>query len=217
MNLRFFASALLVISLCASSTAFGEQPTVGYLDTLVLKDVGDGRQFDLVNDYRYVDSRGVEWKVPSGTRVNGASIPSYLWSIVGGPWEGKYRNASVIHDYFYGQRKYASEEIHWVFYDAMRKSNVGIVKAKLMYWAVLRFNPKWKAVTYEKQPCPPTSAMRCRPVLADDAGTNIRYELVTPQFDEAALKKAEEFIKRADPSDEDIRDSALTERSLAPQ
>lgn len=214
MTFHLFTTLWLSV-LTSAGVAIRPQPTAGYLDTLVLKDVGDGRQFEVVGNYRYVDSRGVEWKVPGGVKVNGASIPRYLWSIVGGPWEGNYRNASVIHDYFYDQHEYASDEIHWVFYDAMRKSDVGIVKAKLMYWAVLRFNPRWEAVTYEKQPCPPTSSRRCLPVLADEAGTYVRFQLVTPRFDEAELKKAAALIERNNPADEEIRDSALAQRTLA--
>jgi Protein of unknown function (DUF1353) len=42
--------------------------------------------------------------VPAGAIVGGASIPQVFWSIIGGPFEDKYREASVIHDYYCEQK-----------------------------------------------------------------------------------------------------------------
>ena len=163
-TLRLIGAVISVVaSLCDYVAAEGK-----YLDELVLRDVGDGRQFELVNEYRCSDSRNTLWTVPKRTVVNGASIPSYLWSIVGGPWEGKYRNASVIHDYFFDRKQYDSDSVHWVFYDAMITSGVDKVKAKVMYFAVLRFNPAWKAIELlrlrarrDRKVLQDTTAMQC--------------------------------------------------------
>ena len=38
------------------------------------------------------------WTAPKGAKVDGASIPQLFWTPIGGPFEGKYRYASVIHD-----------------------------------------------------------------------------------------------------------------------
>src|SRR5439155_10768396 len=61
----------------------------------------DGRTMTLITELRYTDPQGVVWVAPIGSVVDGASIPRYLWSIMGGPFEGKYRNASVLHDVAY--------------------------------------------------------------------------------------------------------------------
>src|SRR3954449_8919126 len=58
----------------------------------------DGRSMTLLNELRYTDPDGVVWIAPAGSNLDGASIPRSLWSLMGGPFEGKYRNASVLHD-----------------------------------------------------------------------------------------------------------------------
>ena len=75
----------------------------GYFDgNPVTKWNEDGRTMTLITELRYTDPQGVVWVAPIGSVVDGASIPRYLWSIMGGPFEGKYRNASVLHDVAYG-------------------------------------------------------------------------------------------------------------------
>lgn len=39
--------------------------------------------------------------IPKGFITDFASIPRVLWSAVGGPAEGKYRKAAVVHDFLY--------------------------------------------------------------------------------------------------------------------
>jgi Protein of unknown function (DUF1353) len=58
----------------------------------------DGRNMRLEEDFAYVDTRGKRWHAGKGSIVNGASIPHALWSVIGGPFEGPFRNASVVHD-----------------------------------------------------------------------------------------------------------------------
>jgi hypothetical protein len=94
-------------------------------------------------EYSYIDPRGEAWTVPKGTRVDGASIPKVFWSIIGGPWDGKYRNASVIHDYFCVKKERGWQNTHKVFYEGMKTSGVGEVTALTMYYAVYRFGPRW--------------------------------------------------------------------------
>ena len=58
---------------------------------------------------------------------------------MGGPFEGNYRNAAVIHDQFcadsdHGLRTW--QDVHRMFYFAMRASGVAEVQAKVLYAAV---------------------------------------------------------------------------------
>lgn len=112
---------------------------------LVLEEVSDGNSaaFKLVEDFTFVDSGARIWTAPRGTIVNGASIPKYFWSIIGGPWSGHYRRASVIHDHFCQTRSRSWIDVHRVFYEAMIASGVSEIKAKLMYFAVYRYGPRW--------------------------------------------------------------------------
>src|SRR3979490_535689 len=90
----------------------------------------DGRTMTLLNELRYTDPKGVVWIAPAGSEVDGASIPRALWSFFGGPFEGKYRNASVLHDVAYDQKNHPPAEVDRMFYNAMRCSGVGPVESK---------------------------------------------------------------------------------------
>jgi hypothetical protein len=105
----------------------------------------DGRNMTLLNELRYTDPDGVVWIAPSGSVVDGASIPRSLWSLMGGPFEGKYRNASVLHDVSYDQHTKPWQVCDRMFYNAMRCSGVGAVEAGTMYYALRKFGRHWKA------------------------------------------------------------------------
>jgi hypothetical protein len=105
----------------------------------------DGRNMTLLSELRYTDPDGVVWIAPSGSAVDGASIPRSLWSLMGGPFEGKYRNASVLHDVSYDQHTKPWQECDRMFYNAMRCSGVSAVEAGTMYYALRKFGRHWKA------------------------------------------------------------------------
>jgi hypothetical protein len=104
----------------------------------------DGVTMVLLNELRYTDPYGQVWVAPAGSRVNGASIPRAFWSIIGGPFEGKYRNASVLHDVAYEEQKVSPQEADLMFYNAMRCAGVGAATAKTMYYVLLRHGRHWK-------------------------------------------------------------------------
>ena len=105
----------------------------------------DGRTMTLLSELRYTDPQGVVWIAPAGSQVDGASIPRSLWSLMGGPFEGKYRNASVLHDVSYDQKTRPWSECDRMFYNAMRCSGVSAVEAGTMYYALRKFGHHWKA------------------------------------------------------------------------
>ena len=189
-----FAIVLFFLS-CGS---FGSPSLGEYLDKLRLEDVGDGRKFKLLGEYKYKDPKGTIWVVPEGVIVDGASIPEPFWSIVGSPWSGKYRNASVIHDYFFDRKKYSSESVHRVFYDAMLTSGVPILKAKIMYFAVVRFNSRWEQSDF----LPECNArwVNCYPVLAGEPIT-VRIDV---DFVKSELEAAEAYIRATNLPVEDV-------------
>ena len=118
-----------------------------YVGELILQPLPDGRHMRLLKPFGFVDSNGRAWPVPKGTIVDGASIPRAFWSIVGGPFEGKYRNASVIHDYYCDVRTRTWEATDRVFYDAMISSGVDDREAKILYSAVVVGGPRWDLQT----------------------------------------------------------------------
>lgn len=104
----------------------------------------DGVTMVLLNELRYTDPYGEVWVAPAGSRVDGASIPRPFWSLIGSPFSGKYRNASVLHDVAYEQQNRPWEEVDRMFYNAMRCSGVGAVTAKTMYYSLRRHGRHWK-------------------------------------------------------------------------
>ena len=119
----------------------------------------DGRDMTLVEPFAYVDAAAVRWDAPAGAVVNGASIPRPFWSVIGGPFEGRFRNASVVHDVACVERSRPWRQVHRMFYEACRCGRVGAVKAKTMYYAVYHFGPRWRLAgrsLRDETPPPPT-------------------------------------------------------------
>jgi hypothetical protein len=120
-----------------------------YLGKLVLELLPDGRRMRLFTPFGFRDKDGKEWKVPADAVIDGASIPAALWSLSGGPYEGKYRDASVIHDWYCSIRTEPWEKTHRVFYEAMLVSGVSERRAKLMYLGVRFGGPRWSSMDSE--------------------------------------------------------------------
>ena len=104
----------------------------------------DGREMTLVEPFAYVDPRALRWEAPAGAVVNGASIPRAFWSLIGGPFEGRFRNASVVHDVACEERLRPWRDVHRMFYEACRCGGAAAVTAKTMYYAVFHFGPRWR-------------------------------------------------------------------------
>ena len=119
-------------------TDFGQ-----YFGQLILRPLEDGRRMQLTEVFGFNDANDVRWIVPKDAVIDGASIPSSLWSVLGGPFEGLYRDASVVHDYYCSVRLKPWRQVHRVFYDAMRASGVSELRAKVMYAAVRFGGPRW--------------------------------------------------------------------------
>lgn len=121
-----------------TSSEFGQ-----FNGPLIFEALDDGRLMQLVQPYSFTDASGKEWKVPKGAKVDGASIPRLLWTFIGGPFEGKYRDASVIHDFYCDIRTEPWRTVHHVFYLGMRASGVSKTKALYMYAGVYFRGPRW--------------------------------------------------------------------------
>jgi hypothetical protein len=136
---RLAAGGLLLLAAgCARPGPFGH-----FVGTVKTEWIEPDRKMRLLDDFSYVDSKGATWPAPKGSVVDGASIPQVLWSVVGSPYTGEYRNASVVHDVACVQRDRPWGDVHRMFYEACRAGGVAEQKAKLMYAAVYHFGPRW--------------------------------------------------------------------------
>ncbi|HWW60407.1 MAG TPA: DUF1353 domain-containing protein [Thermoanaerobaculia bacterium] len=56
----------------------------------------DGRNIMLSADIEYVGR--LRWHARKGLVCDGASIPKLLWPFIGGPYEGRHRRSTILHD-----------------------------------------------------------------------------------------------------------------------
>jgi len=142
---RWGTLVILLLLFCLPS-AYGQAARAGagrYVGTVQAEFGNDGRTMTLLQPLKYIDPAGVEWLAPKGAVIDGASIPQVAWSLIGGPFEGRYRDASVIHDVACVEKTRPWNAVHEVFYYAMLTSGVDPTKAKVMYAAVFHFGPRW--------------------------------------------------------------------------
>jgi hypothetical protein len=204
-------SVVAFLTTCASNKkagrlSGGEQPASGakwgyYTGDPVTRWNPDGLTMTLLTELRYTDPHGIAWVAPAGSTVNGASIPRSLWSLMGGPFEGKYRDASVMHDVAYEQHKRPWQDCDRMFYNAMRCSGVSAVEAKTMFYALYRFGHHWKFPIKRAKPVKFEGAMVAR-------GVEIPRAIPVNEND---VNEARDWIRRAQPSLQQIEQRAETE------
>ncbi len=105
----------------------------------------DDRSVQLIEPFGYKDSKGVDWSVPAGFVSDGASIPWELWTFIGGPFDGAYRDAAIIHDYYCDKRDRKWEDVHALFLEGALRRGVPESKAQTMYAGILYGGPRWDA------------------------------------------------------------------------
>lgn len=160
----------------------------------------NGRNGRLLAPYVFVDPDQKAWTAPKGLVTDGASIPRALWSIVGSPWTGLYRNAAVIHDAYCDSHSEPWQAVHRVFYRAMLANGVNPLQAKIMYAAVYRFGPRWD-FTYAVKSCPNCIAVP------------YQVKTFTPSASKSEMKALKERIETVDLPLEEIEsesDQAVT-------
>ena len=141
-------------------------------------------KFRLLAPFGFKDPHGRVWEVPKGVEVDGASIPRAFWTVIGGPFEGNYLNASVVHDHYCRVRTRTAQDTHRTFYYGMRAMGVSEAQAKKMLWAVTTFGPNWQLVgPRDRGEESPSVAVADPEVDLEDAATRARAEA---RFEEIA-------------------------------
>jgi hypothetical protein len=148
LDRRTFVATVAALG-CAGRATPTQAGQAHYQGQLLLQPLPDGRLMRLGEPFAYLDASGQVWNVPAQAVVDGASIPRVLWPFVGGPWEGLYREASAIHDWFCAVRVMPWKQTHRMFYEAMLTSNVSAEQARLMFLAVWYAGPTWDDLTIQ--------------------------------------------------------------------
>ena len=197
----FLACAIATGHLGVSSAGPPERQTefgsfIG--DVLVewLADATPDRRVRLLADFGYEDPDKNRWMVPKGWIVDGASIPRVLWTLVGSPFVGDYRRASVVHDYYCDIKSRRWRDVHRMFYYASLAGGVAKTQAKLMYAAVYAGGPRWER----------TSRLHCvrefREGELREYCSSIPELAVEPTrvIEESRLKEIHNWITETDPT-----------------
>jgi DNA-binding transcriptional regulator/RsmH inhibitor MraZ len=136
-----FGSAIILIGTPRSVLA--QQP--GTFSSLPQLEFFAAQRARLLSAFTFVDRNSQVWSVPRGYVTDGASIPRFLWSLVGGPFTGIYLDAAIIHDYFCDNMKRSWQSTHRVFYEGMIARGVSKTQAQSFYYAVYNYGPRWDA------------------------------------------------------------------------
>lgn len=112
----------------------------GEPQTLWLTEDGtDDRKMSLLKDFWFKDPKGKKWEAHKDDKVDGASIPRALWTLLGSPYTGDYRRASIVHDVACNKagdnadKRLAADRM---FYYACRAGGCSIWQATLLYIGV---------------------------------------------------------------------------------
>lgn len=113
-----------------------------------------GRDFPFFHtseELKFVDAKRRHWVAPVRTLTDGASIPSMFIEVIGDPRSKEFINAATVHDAYCatGNENGAYyhtaswQDVHRMFYDALRVGGTPAVKAKTMYAGVYLGGPRW--------------------------------------------------------------------------
>ena len=199
-GLYFSIAAILALAISSTlSTAALAQTAGRFTGDVILRVLPDGVNMQVQNPFSYRDSHGVPWPVPAGAITDGASIPSPLWSILGAPYTGLYREAAIVHDYYCVARSRHWKAVHKVFLDGMLARGVNVYQAKLMYLAVYRFGPRWD---FDVDACFCKGCPVCaNPIIK-------RVKQYRPEYKAADLSELSEKMKDTKYSLEELEDAA---------
>lgn len=109
-----------------------------YLGKIRIEPVGNGL-WKVCIAFSYISNKGERIDIPEGFIFDGASIPRFLWSVVGHPLEQIYLAAACIHDYLYVKQYYTRRRSDGIFLEAMRDKGVAWLRRTMMWLAVRIF------------------------------------------------------------------------------
>lgn len=121
------------------ATGFSDPPYTEWLESPV-----PDRNMSLLREFWFEDRAGRRWVSAAGSVINGASIPRALWTLLGSPYTGSYRRASVVHDVACVQAQGDDERraADRMFYEACRVGGCSIDEATILYTGV-RIGAGW--------------------------------------------------------------------------
>ena len=93
----------------------------------------------LFNEFQYISPKYGNVIVPIGFVTDGASVPDFLYSIMGSPWQGGWEMPAVIHDYNYFLQSFSRNACDEMFLEGMKICKVPFWKRQLAFAGVRLF------------------------------------------------------------------------------
>jgi hypothetical protein len=118
------------------------------------------RKMSVLEDFWFIDPDTKKWLTPANYCVDGASIPRALWTLVGSPYTGDYRRASIVHDKACDDavgNSAARRAADRMFFHACREGGCGMAEATLLYigvriGALTKLVPSWRFTVNDEAP-----------------------------------------------------------------
>jgi hypothetical protein len=106
------------------------------------------RRMKLIDEFWFDDRSGDRWSAPADYVVDGASIPRALWTLVGSPYTGQYRRASIVHDKAcddFQDDPDGRRAADRMFFEACRAGGCTRIQAMILY-AGVRVGSAWSTM-----------------------------------------------------------------------
>lgn len=103
----------------------------------------NGHGVRLRRDLVYHDTQGRLWSAPEGTICRGECLPPGVWNLLGPPFFGPHREASIIHEHYCRMRAGVASDVHQMFYEACRAGGVAEPVARLALRELRLHGPGW--------------------------------------------------------------------------
>lgn len=139
--LGFRASRIAFVRRRSIAAQFSGQPETIWITS----PQDDDRKMMLIKEFWFEDRSGHKWITPAEYLVDGASIPRPLWSLVGSPYTGQYRRASIVHDKACDDAvgdDDARRAADRMFFEACRAGGCNISQSMILYVGV-RIGSAW--------------------------------------------------------------------------
>lgn len=98
----------------------------------------------LAEPFSYQQSKGKVWKVPQGHVIKGRGMPPLFRDLIGQPFYGGFRKASIVYDHATQEMTQPWDEAQRMFYEASMAEGINESEAKAMYMLLRAQGSRWE-------------------------------------------------------------------------
>ena len=188
--LACLASTLVITGVPVTGTSGAEQG--GFEGRVVVEWLDDAfvPSVRTVEDFGFRQTKGKFWKVARGQVFNGKGMPPLFSDMVGSPYEGSFRKASMVYESATQRMTEKWDEAQRMFFEASVAEGVAPQDAKVMYLLLALQGSRWEVA----------GSSRC---FGSCHGVSGPLEW-RPVVDEARAGELVKWVRAADPKLDEI-------------